>query len=309
MFAGLVEFVAGVLVVAACAVTLLIALLISVLRAGRPDGHDATVTAARRHETRISVAAAVLSVCVALGMSNPAVASWGPPGVLLGLAPFAAVLMFCLARIVGESRWPRPTGEVRAAPLVRRSMRDQGGWRLVTFLGTAGALGVAFVVFGLTAADDGRSVERVERQVTYPGDPGTEVLGAAGPYPGWEFGGPALVLLALAVVAVLVALRGVTRRPPIGLLSPAQDDAIRRTSAARVLAGAQVWVGVGAAGHLAFAGGALNSVGWTPGGTACLVLALGVLIGSVVVATPALLARRVAHGGTAPRAASAGSPA
>ena len=118
----------------------------------------------------------------------------------------------------------------------------------MTFLGTTGALGVAFVVFGLTAADDGRSVESVERQVTYPGDPGTEVVSAAGPYPGWEFGGPALVLLALVVVAVLVALRVVTRRPPIGLLSAAQDDAIRRTSAARVLAGRAAVVGVGAGG-------------------------------------------------------------
>lgn len=283
-----------------------VALLVAVLRAGRPEGHDATVVAARRHEARISAAAAALSTGVAVGLSSSAVAAWGPPGVLLGLAPFAAVLMICLTRIVGESRWPRPTGEVRTAPLVRRGMRDQGGWRLVTFLGTTGGLGVAFVVFGLTAADDGRSVEGVERQVTYPGDPGTDVLVAAGPYPGWEFGGPALVLLALVVVAVLAALRVVTRRPPIGLLSPAQDDAIRRTSSARVLAGAQLWVGLGGAGHLAFAGGALNSVGGMTGGLVSLVLALVLLIGSVVVAVPALLYRRVEPTGTAPRAASAG---
>ncbi|MEU4385248.1 hypothetical protein [Promicromonospora sp. NPDC023805] len=286
-----------------------VALLVAVLLAGRPEGHDATVAAARRHEARISAAAAALSIGLAVGLSSRAVDPWGPPGVLLGLAPFAAVLMICLARIVGESRWPRPAGEVRTAPLVRRSVPDQGGWRLVTFLGTTGALGVAFVVFGLTAAADGRSVEGVERQVTYPGDPGTEVVSAAGPYPGWEFGGPALVLLVLVVVAVLVALRVVTRRPPIGLLSPAQDDAIRRTSASRVLAGAQLWVGLGAAGHLAFAGGALNSTGGMTGGLVSLVLALVLVIGSVVIAAPALLYRRVEAAGTAPRAASTGSPA
>ena len=276
--------------------------LVAGLRAGRPDGHVATVVAARRHEARISAAAAASSLCVALAIGNPGMASWGPPGMLLGLVPFAAALMFCLARIVGESRWPRPTGEVRTAPLVRRSLRDQGGWRLRVLLGTVGALGIALVVFGLTAADDGRSVERA---TTYPGDLGVGVRGA-GPYPGWELGGPALAVLVLVVIAVLVTLRGVTRRPPIGLLSPAQDDAIRRTSAARVLAGAQVWVGLGAAGHLAFAGSALVNVGWTAGGVVSLVLALVALVGSVVVAAPALLARRAAADG-APRTAPAGS--
>jgi hypothetical protein len=245
-----------------------VALLVAVLLAGRrPDGHD------RRHEARISAAAAALSTGLAVGLGNRAVDSWGPPGVLLGMAPFAAVLMICLARIVGESRWPRPTGEVRTAPLVRRSVRDQGGWRLVTFLGTVGALGVAFVVFGPPAV------------------------------------GPTVVLLVLVVVAVLVALRVVTRRPPIGLLSPAQDDAIRRTSASRVLAGAQLWVGLGAAGHLAFAGGALNSTGGMTGGLVSLVLALVLVIGSVVIAAPALLYRRVEATGPAPRAAAKGSPA
>ena len=107
-----------------------------------------------------------------------------PSGVLLGLSPFAAVLMFCLFRTVGEARWPRPTGDVRSAPLVRRSLRDQGGWRLPVFFGTAGALGVALVVFGLTAGDDGYSVDRT---VSNAGSPGLEVL-SAGPYPG---GGPA----------------------------------------------------------------------------------------------------------------------
>lgn len=281
----------------------LVAFLVAVLRAGQPDGHDATVAAARRHEARISAAAAVSSIGVALVLGSPGVASWGPPGVLLGLVPFAAALTFGLARIVGESRWPRPAGEVRTAPLVRRSVRDQGGWRLRVFLGTAGALASALVVLGLTAAGDGRSVERTIMH----GDAGTEVLGA-GPYPGWELGAPALGALLLAVVAALVALRAVTRRPPIGLLSTAQDDAIRRTSAARVLAGAQVWVGLGAAGHLAVGGSALVRVGWSAGGVVCLVLALVALAGSVVVAAPALVARRTA-GDAGPLATPAGSSA
>lgn len=249
-----------------------VALLVAVLLAGRrPDGHDATVDAARRHEARISTAAAALSTGLAVGLGNRAVDPLGPPGMLLGLAPFAAVLMICLARIVGESRWPRPTGEVRTAPLVRRSVRDQGGWRLVTFLGTAGALVAAFVAFGAAVA------------------------------------GPVVVLLLLVVAAVLVALRVVTRRPPIGLLSPAQDDAIRRTSASRVLAGAQLWLGLGAALHLVLDG--LDSTGGMTGGLLSLALALVLVIGSVVVAVPALVYRRAESTGPAPRAASTGSPA
>ena len=48
-----------------------VALLVAVLRAGRPDGHDATVVAARRHEARISAAAAALSIGLAVGLGEP----------------------------------------------------------------------------------------------------------------------------------------------------------------------------------------------------------------------------------------------
>lgn len=281
----------------------LIVLLVTA-QGGSPHGHDATVVAARRHETRSSAAAAAASICAALALGNPG-AQWGPPGMLLGVAPFVAALWFSLARAVGERRWPRPTGDVRRAPLVRRSVRDQGGWRLPLLLGTAGGLGAALVVFGLTAADDGRSVERTVRSA---GAAGLELHGA-GPYPGWELGVPALVALLLAVGATLVALRAVTRRPPIGLLTPEQDEAIRRTSAARVLAGAQAWVGLGATGYLAFAAGALLRVGWLAGGIACVALAVVALIGSLIVAGMSAAPRRAAAGVAALRTAPSGPTA
>lgn len=278
-------------------------LLVTAGRVGPPQDQDATVVAARRHETRISAAAAASSVCVAIALGERVAIPWIPSGVLLGLAPFAATLVFCVVRIVGEARWPRPTGDVRSAPLVRRGLRDQGGWRLTAFVGTAGALGVALVVFGLTAGDDGRSVDRA---VSNAGGVGLEVH-SAGPYPGWEFGGPALLALLLAVGATLVALRAVIRRPPIGLLSPVQDGVLRRTSATQVLAGAQLWIGLGAAGYLAFAGGALFRVGWTVGGLACLVVALVAFVGSVVIAASAALVQRVDTAGL--RTATSGSAA
>jgi hypothetical protein len=281
---------------------LLVALIVLlVTQQGRPPhDHDATVVAARRHETRTSAAAATASIMMALALWIAA-ATWGEPGLLLGVAPFAAALTFSLARTVGEARWPRPTGEVRSAPLVRRSLRDQGGWRLPLFVGTVAGLVVALVVFGVTAADDGRSVERVL-------DAGRETH-SAGPYPGWALGVPVLVVLALAIGATFVALRAVTRRPPIGLLSPEQDDAIRRTSAARVLAGAQIWVGIGAAACLAFAAGALLRVDWLGGALVCLLVALVVLVGSVVIAATALPSRRSRAAGGVLRAATPGSVA
>lgn len=291
-----------IIVVALGLPALLVTLVVLlVTQQGRPPhGHDATVVAARRHETRTAAAAAAASLMIALALWTAAT-TWGEPGVLLGVAPFVAALTFGLARAVGESRWPRPAGEVRSAPLVRRSLRDQGGWRLPLFASTVAGLVVALVVFGLTAAPDGRSVERVL-------DAGRETH-AAGPYPGWAVGVPALLALALAVGATFVALRAVTRRPPIGLLSPEQDDAIRRTSAARVLAGAQLWVGLGAAAHLAFAAGALLRVDRPAGGAVCLLLALVVFVGSAVVAATALPSRRAGTATVAPRPVTPGSAA
>jgi hypothetical protein len=292
-----------VIVIALGLPVLIVALIVLLVaqRGAPPHDHDATVVAARRHETRISAVAATTSFGMALALWIAA-ATWGEPGVLpgvlLGVAPFAAALTFSLVRTVGETRWPRPTGEVRSAPLVRRSLRDQGGWRLPLFASTVAGFVVALVIFGLTAADDGRSVERVL-------DAGRETHGA-GPYPGWPVGVPALVVLTLAVGATLVALRAVTRRPPIGLLSAEQDDAIRRTSAARVLAGAQVWVGLGAAAYLAFAAGALFRVDWLGGGIVSLLVATVAFIGSVVIAATALPSRRARAADAVPRTATPG---
>ncbi|MEV0953873.1 hypothetical protein [Promicromonospora sp. NPDC050249] len=277
--------------------TVALVVLLVARRGGPPHDLDATVVAARGHETRISAVAATTSVVVVVALWIAA-ATWGEPGVLLGVAPFAAALAFSLARAVGEARWPRPTGDVRSAPLVRRGLRDQGGWRLPLFASTVAGLVVALVVFGLTAADDGRSVERVL-------DAGRQTHGA-GPYPGWAIGVPALLVLGLAVGATFVALHAVTRRPPIGLLSPEQDDAIRRTSAARVLAGAQIWVGLGGAAYLAFAAGALLRVDAPAGGLVCLLLALVVFVGSVVIAVTALPSRRATAAPDAQRAATQG---
>ena len=283
MYASVIVVVLGLPILVVALVVLLV-----IGSRGRPRDHEATVVAARRHETRNAAAAVGASVCAALAVGNPAVAALAPPGVLLGVAPFAAALTYCLARAAGETRWPRPTGDVRRAPLVRRSVRDQGGWPLPLFLATVGVLAVALVAFWFNSTADGRTDERMLVDAA-----GTvREVRRAGPFPGWEFGVPALVALVLVVGALFVALRAVTRRPPIGLLSAAQDDAIRRTSAARVLAGAQAWVGLGAVGYLAFSTGALLRVGWLLGGVTCAVAAVLVLVGSMVVAGAAALPRR-----------------
>jgi hypothetical protein len=88
------------------------------------------------------------------------------------------------------------------------------------------------------------------------------MTGASGPYPGWAYGVPMLVGLALALLATVVTLRLIARRAPLGGLARWHDDAVRRTSAARTLAGVQVCLGGTVAALMLVAGGAVaNALG------------------------------------------------
>ncbi|WP_125776211.1 hypothetical protein [Antribacter gilvus] len=293
--------------------------LVAAMRVGPPETDLATVRAARRHETLVSLGAAASSLAVGIAMLTAPVAwsSFGPglsaPGVTQAVAPFAAAATFAAARGLGELRFPRPRGAVRTASLARRTIIGLGGWRLWTFAGTAALGAVALVVFGLTAAPDGRSVE--QPVILLPD--GGYTTGASGPYPGWPYGLPMLAVLAVAVVGTLLALRAVTRRTPLTGVPTPHDDALRRTSAARVLAGAQVWTGGGLGVLLLFTGLRLLAAQWPVAAAVCAILGLAVSLGSVVVAAPALLARRAAAdaavgsagGGTGPRPATGGASA
>ncbi|MFC8596857.1 hypothetical protein [Isoptericola sp. NPDC057191] len=306
----------GVLVAATVAVVLPAALVALVLWlvTRRPSDDGGPVRAARRHELMVSsVALGASAVCAILLAAQPVVwPGWAPaPGLLQAVAPFTVALVFCAVRAVGERTWPRPSGEVRAAPLSRRTVGSLGGARLRVALGTAGVFAVVLVACGLTADASGRA---------FPTGPvaladGGVLTGASGPYPGWPYGVAMLLGLAATVVATWAALRSIVRRPPLHGVPAAHDDAVRATSAARLLGAVQLCLGVGLGATLAVSGNAVRSGGrnlllnGAPDhglvalGTILTVLGLAVAVASVVAG---LLAARP-H--TAPAATGVATPA
>lgn len=292
----------AVLVLAACvaAVTALAALAVAATRGGPAAQAPAVARAARRHEAVVSACAAAASVgVVVLLVASPltpwtTVAAWhgAAPGVPFFTAPLLGAVAFCLVRALGEALWPRPAGAVRRAPLVRRTVPDLGGWRLRVLTGTVAAGLVAVGVFGATAEPDGRSVAHPVRV----DESGGLITGASGPYPGWAYGVPVALALVLALAAALLALRSVTRRAPLALLPAEHDDAVRRTSAARVLAGAQLWAGLAVGAMALVAAVSLRSAEHPLASSAAALLGAACALGSVGVAATALPGRR-ARGG------------
>ncbi|WHP18467.1 hypothetical protein [Cellulomonas sp. ES6] len=293
--AGLVLLL--LLALAGC-VGVLLALLLAAARGGTTADAPAVTRAARRHETLVSLGATATSVLVALAVVGSSDVVWtstyeplpAAPGVLAYTAPFLASVVFAAVRALGETSWPRPRGAVRSAPLARRTVRDLGGRRLVALLGTVAAGLVAVVVLGLTAAPDGRSVAHPPVLDAAGRVVGT---GASGPYPGWPFGVPVAVALLLALGAALVALRVITRRPPLPVLPTAHDDVIRRTSAARVLAGVQAWTGSALGLMLLVAAAALANAEHPAGSAAAAAAGAAFLVVSLGLAGSAVPARRL----------------
>jgi hypothetical protein len=293
-------------------VTILVVVILAALR-GRPaPAGPAVARAARRHEAVVSTTATLVSAAATLAIlmapSMPLSTGHERRTIVFALgsatAPYLAVVMFCLVRALGERTWPRPRGAVRTAPLVRRTLRDTGGWRLTVLAATVGTGLLAVLVYGATATPDG---QRVARTVV-AADGGIVGWASAGPYPGSHYG-PAIGVGLLAVAAaVLLSLRAVTRRPPLPHLPTGHDDAVRRVAAARLLAGAQLWTGLGVGLTMLVAANPLHGTGHVVGATASAVVGGGMLIGSMVVAATAVPAPR-AHRTDAAGAAWGGVPA
>ena len=260
------------------AVLVWVVLLLTSRRA-TDDGGD-LARAARRHENLMSwVALAAAAVCAVVLVVQPVVRpGWAPaPGTLQAMAPFSVALVFCAVRAIGERTWPRPAGEVRAAPLGRRTVRSAGGARLVGVLATAALLAVTLVVCGVTADTSGRAYAAGPVALA---DGGVATV-AAGPYPGWPYGATMLLGLVLTVLATFAALRCVVRRPPLPAVPALHDVAVRATGAARLLGAVQVCLGVALAGTLFVAGSAVRSTGEDLARTDTPEYADGALLGSV----------------------------
>ncbi|WP_402467282.1 hypothetical protein [Isoptericola aurantiacus] len=301
--AGITLIVLGGLLVAVPA-----AVAVALLRwSGRhaPDG--APLRRARRHDALIAWASTVAGLVTAAGVLTLPI-TWttdrlpAPPaaGVLWTVGPFAVAVAACLVRAVGELTWPRPAGTVRTASLTRRTVRDLGSVPLRALGATAALLATALVAAGVTAGPSGTSVASPERTLA----DGSIVSGSAGPYPGWPYGVPMLAALAVTLVVTIATLRVVARRAPLTDLSSEQDDAVRRTSAARTVAAVQVCVGGATALTLVVTGGALRRAGTARIGdvvdrvaamtvTGYLATALAVAIAAVTVAVVVRAARGV----------------
>ncbi|WP_225752967.1 hypothetical protein [Actinotalea sp. Marseille-Q4924] len=281
----------GVLAVVVTAVVLLVT-------ADRTPDPSRAAAGARRHAAVVSALAWVaLLLGLLVGPSLAAAVDGVQQGVALGLVPGLAGVLFVAVHLVGELTWPRPTGTVRRADLARRGVGDVAPRHLRRVLWAWAATVAVVGVAGGVAATGGRQVSRVV-------DDGAM---SAGPFPGWFYGLPLLVACVVVLAATEGVLRVVASRSAVVDAQPRWDVALRRLSAHRVLRGAQLVVGLTAAGMLLFAGTALRSVGTAvvgdsgtslghmAAGTAAVVLAVVVGLTAVVVAAlPAVPAGQLA---------------
>ncbi len=163
--------------------------------------------------------------------------------VRLATVPALAALAGVLFAGLAELTWPRPQGEVREASItVRRGTTATTLRRL--FVGSALLSAGLLAVGALTAAPDGRSVER------------SWSLGSvgAGPYPGMAYAVPIGLALGALGLGTWWALGRVDARPALGSGLEEVDRAIRTGAYVRVLR-------VAAAGSLLTAAGLAASMG------------------------------------------------
>lgn len=244
----LVVAVPVVLLVALATVVIVVVLVVG--RSSAPDPSQAAA-AARRHAGGVSAIAWLgLVLALVLGPALSGTVRGPAQGVLLGLVPTVAGVLFVGVHAVGELTWPRPTGTVRRAGLDRRTTADVAPRGLRGFLWGWTALVLVLAVVGGAVATGGRQVSRVVE------DGGM----SAGPFPGWFYGLPLLVACLVVAAATEAVLHVVASRPAVVDAQPRWDLALRQLSAHRVLRGAQLVVGLTAAGVLLYGGLAVRNI-------------------------------------------------
>lgn len=240
-----------VAIAALCAAAII--LVVTVLRRRRARAEQGqSVSAAARHVSlvgTIGLVCALLGAAVAILTVSSGVL-YGNGRVQAALVP-AVGLAFVASTAVGEATWPRPRGDQREVRLTARRLRDLAPVWLVVLVGAYFA-GIVLVtsVFSLIASGPRSATWR-----SGAGLPQTIV-----PFPGWWYGLPALVASAALVVGLFVCLRMITHRAAVPDVDVEWDLRLRRWSAARVLRGALLALGLTLAGFLAFAGAVLQVV-------------------------------------------------
>lgn len=247
---------------------------------------------ALRHAT---LPAAVAAVTLLLGFLL--VLAWAfflpgtparPGGRMVASGPLLAALVFLAVHAVGELTYPRPTGAVRVAGLTSRRVADVApiALRRLT-VGWAAAL-VLVLAAGAATATGPRHIHR-----TYEG-----WIVRADPYPGTWFAVPLGIGVVLTLGATHLVLRLVATRAAVAGVDEAWDLALRRRTAARVLRGVQLALGLTVAGVTFMAGAAIATMShgpadhWTSGavptllvmGRCLMLLAPAAVVVAVVVA-------------------------
>lgn len=249
----------------------------------------------RLHSQRTNVATwsvAILTI-VALAVTLPAITQQfvsavgpeGPTGLTLALAPLIVALVYTLARLVAERTWPRPDGQVRAATLANRStaMTSPRGLRTITI---TWAMALLALLVGCGITGDGNRFTR-----SYLTDQGV-ITTSAGPFPGWPYGVPTLVVATLVSALTVLTLVTIRRRPAVATLDAPEDLALRRRASTHELVLVQSALGLTLAGNAAFAGFAWRSTGLTALGLGSLTAAVVIAIATVVASLSSLAARR-----------------
>lgn len=278
-----------VVVVPVLLVAALVVVVVVVLLAGRTSAPDPSqaAAAARRHAGAVSAVAWLgLVLALLIGPTLAGSVRGLTQGVLLGLVPAVAGVLFVGVHAIGELTWPRPTGTVRRAVLERRGPADVAPPALRRLLWGWTALVAVVAALGAAVATDGRQISRTVEQGAI----------TSSPFPGWFYGLPLLLACLAVLVAAEAVLRVVASRPAVVDAQPRWDAALRRLSAHRVLRGAQLVVGLTAAGLLLTAGMTLQNVGGAfvddgdgstlhaVSGQVAVVLAIAVGLTAVVVA-------------------------
>lgn len=264
-----------------------LAILVAVSATARP-GHTLSheLATARRHGVVTAVVAVLLQI---VGLLLAPVFARDPQlAAVLPLVGSAAALM---ALLVGELTWPRPQGMVRTALVRERTTSSllRGSWPTAAAI-AVGTFVVSVVVAGqLGRSGSGRSIGTVDY-----GPEGAMVERAAGPFPGWDYGIPQLVALAVVVGLLLLVLRAATHRAAVVTADASTDDLLRRASAARayrtVIFGALVTTAADVVVGAAAARNIYSGVGDT---VAAVVLLLGVLCGMAALAAALVPAPRL----------------
>jgi hypothetical protein len=257
----------------------LVGLVVLALSA-RPD-HTLSrgLVSARRHGVTTSVVAVLLQV-LGLGLT---VVGLGD-ATLTAVLPLAGSALALLALLVGELTWPRPRGTTRTAVIHDRSLGSllRGGWARTA--GGAATLLVLTLLVGGWLGDSSSSDASIVVSETL--SDGTLTERAAGPFPGWAYGEPQLVVLGTVGVLLLLVLRAVTHRATVVTADLETDHLLRRASAARALRATSFGALVTAGADLFFGGSAAHNVHDGVGGTlgiGAMLLGLGCAVAALVV--------------------------